>query len=211
MFLAASLDLVKDSTINKANIDKSTIAPLMVLIRLGFSPQSALLLMSQPIIREYTSECGKSKDFVYAKTVIKTLTNKYFSDIHKDSTKDVGIIEGVEFLYSDLHKGLTADMNNTDDKDFQYRCLMLFSVLNKISSTIAAINAVSKFNSIKNAAGPESEDNYITAHKIDEYDNKVALSKIPNIIGRYRDWETDRKSTRLNSSHSAKSRMPSSA
>ena len=32
----------------------------------------------------------------------------------------------------------------------------------------------------------------------------------PN-CGRYRDWETDRKSTRLNSSHSAKSRMPSSA
>ena len=31
------------------------------------------------------------------------------------------------------------------------------------------------------------------------------------IIRAYRDWETDRKSTRLNSSHSAKSRMPSSA
>ena len=30
-------------------------------------------------------------------------------------------------------------------------------------------------------------------------------------MGQYRDWETDRKSTRLNSSHSAKSRMPSSA
>ena len=30
-------------------------------------------------------------------------------------------------------------------------------------------------------------------------------------IAFYRDWETDRKSTRLNSSHSAKSRMPSSA
>ena len=29
--------------------------------------------------------------------------------------------------------------------------------------------------------------------------------------GNYRDWETDRKSTRLNSGHSAKSRMPSSA
>ena len=28
---------------------------------------------------------------------------------------------------------------------------------------------------------------------------------------KYRDWETDRKSTRLNSSHSAKSRMPASA
>ena len=31
------------------------------------------------------------------------------------------------------------------------------------------------------------------------------------IFSSYRDWETDRKSTRLNSSHSAKSRMPSSA
>ena len=31
------------------------------------------------------------------------------------------------------------------------------------------------------------------------------------IAALYRDWETDRKSTRLNSSHSAKSRMPSSA
>ena len=31
------------------------------------------------------------------------------------------------------------------------------------------------------------------------------------IVPAYRDWETDRKSTRLNSSHSAKSRMPSSA
>ena len=29
--------------------------------------------------------------------------------------------------------------------------------------------------------------------------------------GRYRDWETDRKSTRLNSSHRSLSRMPSSA
>ena len=29
--------------------------------------------------------------------------------------------------------------------------------------------------------------------------------------GSYRDWETDRKSTRLNSSHSGESRMPSAA
>ena len=34
---------------------------------------------------------------------------------------------------------------------------------------------------------------------------------IENKTAEYRDWETDRKSTRLNSSHSAKSRMPSSA
>ena len=35
--------------------------------------------------------------------------------------------------------------------------------------------------------------------------------RIGDLVDLYRDWETDRKSTRLNSSHSAKSRMPSSA
>ena len=43
----------------------------------------------------------------------------------------------------------------------------------------------------------------------------VSISDYFNVSGgiweAYRDWETDRKSTRLNSSHSAKSRMPSSA
>ena len=41
--------------------------------------------------------------------------------------------------------------------------------------------------------------------------NQTEISADLNISGAYRDWETDRKSTRLNSSHSAKSRMPSSA
>ena len=41
--------------------------------------------------------------------------------------------------------------------------------------------------------------------------NNVSHDWIYNTWLPYRDWETDRKSTRLNSSHSAKSRMPSSA
>ena len=39
----------------------------------------------------------------------------------------------------------------------------------------------------------------------------AANQKMQEDMKSYRDWETDRKSTRLNSSHSAKSRMPSSA
>ena len=47
--------------------------------------------------------------------------------------------------------------------------------------------------------------------------NKEALRKYLAALhinakeGEYRDWETDRKSTRLNSSHLKLSRMPSSA
>ena len=39
----------------------------------------------------------------------------------------------------------------------------------------------------------------------------IQTIKQDNVIRRYRDWETDRKSTRLNSSHLKLSRMPSSA
>ena len=43
---------------------------------------------------------------------------------------------------------------------------------------------------------------------VEKYDAfKIAC----DIVWPYRDWETDRKSTRLNSSHRSLSRMPSSA
>ena len=76
---------------------------------------------------------------------------------------------------------------------------------------------------------PESDDKRIT---VNEISGRVSLPRweekrlekpvdgivvgtrkitLANWVHWYRDWETDRKSTRLNSSHSAKSRMPSSA
>ena len=43
--------------------------------------------------------------------------------------------------------------------------------------------------------------------------SKLTKPELETIIenANYRDWETDRKSTRLNSSHRSLSRMPSSA
>ena len=57
---------------------------------------------------------------------------------------------------------------------------------------------------------------------VETYEGETIETKVARIVNEkapitdgaliiYRDWETDRKSTRLNSSHSAKSRMPSSA
>ena len=47
--------------------------------------------------------------------------------------------------------------------------------------------------------------------KAEEVTKVVVVEDETESPRKYRDWETDRKSTRLNSSHSAKSRMPSSA
>ena len=45
------------------------------------------------------------------------------------------------------------------------------------------------------------------------YETRNRVVYLPELIlnMKYRDWETDRKSTRLNSSHITRSRMPSSA
>ena len=78
-------------------------------------------------------------------------------------------------------------------KDFLYVC------------TNKAINGEDEFDVLDNCC--------ITAiRKFDEkdIDEQEGLDYLWRISS-YRDWETDRKSTRLNSSHSAKSRMPSSA
>ena len=41
--------------------------------------------------------------------------------------------------------------------------------------------------------------------------NRFYIKATASLTNSYRDWETDRKSTRLNSSHRSLSRMPSSA
>ena len=50
-----------------------------------------------------------------------------------------------------------------------------------------------------------------TLYYINKTYGNNTLPYLSDGVKNYRDWETDRKSTRLNSSHSAKSRMPSSA
>ena len=58
-----------------------------------------------------------------------------------------------------------------------------------------------------------------TYHSVRIFKDDKQVAYIPFIYGYgeqflhtpYRDWETDRKSTRLNSSHRSLSRMPSSA
>ena len=56
--------------------------------------------------------------------------------------------------------------------------------------------------------GLESE---IRLHEVEIASNRASERRGEYVLGIYRDWETDRKSTRLNSSHRSLSRMPSSA
>ena len=68
---------------------------------------------------------------------------------------------------------------------------------------------VPEFNrmSLKPGIGAE----WIKRYNKDVYPRDVVIARGHESKPPYRDWETDRKSTRLNSSHRSLSRMPSSA
>ena len=74
---------------------------------------------------------------------------------------------------------------------------------------------ITEISSAEQATGrfQRSVGNYANALKDLRQRYKENLSEIARLKGEhnYRDWETDRKSTRLNSSHRSLSRMPSSA
>ena len=79
-------------------------------------------------------------------------------------------------------------------------------------SNLAMIHQNRQLNNFGKRSGIISYKGVMTPDKKEEMKKTIkAMGTGEDTGGRYRDWETDRKSTRLNSSHSAKSRMPSSA
>ena len=76
--------------------------------------------------------------------------------------------------------------------------VLLFNSVSTLTLYIFTLVEFHKWNSITDSRFRQVEENY-----------NFLLERVSG--GFYRDWETDRKSTRLNSSHRSLSRMPSSA
>ena len=94
------------------------------------------------------------------------------------------------------------------------------TALSDLGSPTSADDAAQRLASVADPILAQKQKDISNAFEsVDPFDEvkalRIPMAKIEGILqnnyGGYRDWETDRKSTRLNSSHSAKSRMPSSA
>ena len=116
----------------------------------------------------------------------------------------------LEFLDNDVKIGL-YDINKTIANDTfikytQTKNVFLIEDINE--QTTPKFNAII-VNMVWMCLNGEVEVNeFLKQLKQLKQENGIIILSMTH---RYRDWETDRKSTRLNSSHSAKSRMPSSA
>ena len=91
--------------------------------------------------------------------------------------------------------------------------------INKVCGAKAVFTDAAKANVVVGTLGHSAIiDKFIKEGKIDARQLRgkretYIITVVGNqlVIAGYRDWETDRKSTRLNSSHITRSRMPSSA
>ena len=90
---------------------------------------------------------------------------------------------------------------------------ILATIVLGIFGLLTVLNVKNRLNAMKDGMVAISENldlsHNLTSGRQDEIG--MAVSAFNSLISRYRDWETDRKSTRLNSSHLKLSRMPSSA
>ena len=68
-----------------------------------------------------------------------------------------------------------------------------------------------KYGKINTTTGRLQSVEIYEGETIEQKVNRIVNNNEPITDSAYRDWETDRKSTRLNSSHITRSRMPSSA
>ena len=137
---------------------------------------------------------GTSCRQMYREKLTKEELNSKLEEFKK------GIInrhENVEFL--------NATINYIEDETWVGKWFCHFT-FNQFYSDEDAIRSFQEFVTRKEIKNEENG----------HYNNEMNMDKPQGyycLMGAedYRDWETDRKSTRLNSSHSAKSRMPSSA
>ena len=80
------------------------------------------------------------------------------------------------------------------------------------SALYDSINQIIYVSNINGKYLAKDSNGFISRLKLNgEIDVFKWCTGLDNPQGVYRDWETDRKSTRLNSSHITRSRMPSSA
>ena len=179
--------------------------------------------MVQTIIEAIKQEAKRTDIFIDIKSI----------DFSKQSLEKLTSTQSplVKNFNKALNTGLKASVSpatgelvewRTNQEEFNAATKALANNINSIATGAAGMfetgvigvqkykNAFSTLTSTLEDAGDKQ---IILNDILKRYDKQLGTntSKITEYKGQFRDWETDRKSTRLNSSHLKLSRMPSSA
>ncbi len=176
-YLAASVDTAKDPVLSFMNINTTTVDAAMVLIRLGFSPRTVGLLMSQPIIKEVTEIYERRSNTGHYVDIQDVISDVYKARFDKDWRKEKANLSrhlNDAFCFKpDILKqnikvehGL-AQMDGDSKRELDENLLMLFSGLKEIGTDLGDLTFATKFNSVTNAPGPRVSDNVAMYNRVE--------------------------------------------
>jgi hypothetical protein len=169
-FLAASVDAVKDPVLNYMNVNQVTAGILTSLVRMGYNIELAMLLLTQPIVKEFVQEFNIANEGDNYKSFNALINEKIAKIVEENS--DANINEDI--IPEISRRGLIATLKNrTAESDVNL--LKALQALNQVSDVNSAIISITKFNSVTSALGPMLSNTILLRNRIE---NNLALEAL---------------------------------
>mgnify|MGYP006872988421 CR=1 FL=1 len=179
-FVGAAADIVKDDVLSGFNANPKTVNILTLLIRSGFSFDFTCLFLNQPIIKNILKS---QTPFIDLNTYIKDFDTDKNGDVLKDDNGNIVFDENNKFDSSELYEHLNDDI---ESENYQlYLAYMLRELLN-VSNDFLTLSLETRYNSIKNAVGPDNISNIINKERHEKFitDGNFKIKNAQNIVSR---------------------------
>ena len=162
--VSASADAVKDPILNLMNVNMTTAGMLNTMLRLGMTFDDAALFLSQDIIERTLNQFNRENLTNYSplNNIIDSWITKYRE---KYNINDFSNINREPLTKEELIEGLTSEEHEATD----YKVLLAFQKLRKLTDAMRSLTGVTRFNSISSAVGPLIIDNLIMEHKMEAF------------------------------------------
>lgn len=162
--IAASADTAKTPVLDLMNINMTTIAPFMAMLRFGMPLQKAALFMSQRVISNLLNEFNMENlsGFATLNDIINRKLKEYEEEQHLTEDSQINK-EGLS------EEELIQGLKNTTNTPTNYKVLKTLQKLITLSNALRKPTFATRFNSISSAVGPLIIDNLIMEYKMEDF------------------------------------------
>lgn len=194
-FLAAFVDNAKDPIAGDMNFNLTTADIAFTLLRMGHSPLTTGLIISQPIVKEITEMIENTR------RSLSDVTNAVLDKYRKLAGGEIPVtaerINEHDFTDEELANNISAALNpdahssNIEEASFYSNQLMvgyMFSKLVKLSNALGNLTQATRADTQNGAAGPSIAANIVKIERVDDLLNNASednypLTGVESIIG----------------------------
>lgn len=163
-FLAAAVDAVKDPVLNFLNLNTATASTAMTILRMGYTVEEVSVFMTQPYIIDVVNEYERRSADGYVD--ISTIINE---KLNKNGEERMAMEKGLES--NKISLDVLTSQYGEPSVEIQNNCLLVFQKLLQVSAQVNDLTFITKFNSMRNAVGPNISDTEILKRRVERFDS----------------------------------------